>query len=74
MPRVAVNGVSLHYEEAGSGPPLLLIHAFPVGRGATDDGRGRKAQTGSVGPEVIAMTRAPVGLVTVWTQPGGRRA
>ena len=32
MPRVAVNGVSLHYEEAGSGPPLLLIHAFPVGR------------------------------------------
>jgi len=26
MPRVAVNGVSLHYEEAGSGPPLLLIH------------------------------------------------
>jgi pimeloyl-ACP methyl ester carboxylesterase len=32
MPRVAVNGISLHYEEAGAGPPLLLIHAFPVGR------------------------------------------
>jgi hypothetical protein len=30
--------------------------------------------TGSVGPDVIAMTSAPVGLVTVWTQPGGRRA
>jgi 3-oxoadipate enol-lactonase len=28
-----VNGVSLSYEEAGSGPPLLFIHAFPVGRG-----------------------------------------
>jgi pimeloyl-ACP methyl ester carboxylesterase len=28
-----VNGVSLFYEETGSGPPLLLIHAFPVGRG-----------------------------------------
>jgi pimeloyl-ACP methyl ester carboxylesterase len=32
MPRIAVNGISLHYEEAGAGPPLLLIHAFPVGR------------------------------------------
>jgi pimeloyl-ACP methyl ester carboxylesterase len=32
MPRIAINGVSLHYEEAGAGPPLLLIHAFPVGR------------------------------------------
>jgi len=32
MPRVAVNGVSLHYDEAGTGAPLLLIHAFPVGR------------------------------------------
>jgi pimeloyl-ACP methyl ester carboxylesterase len=32
MPRVAVDDVSLHYEEAGAGPPLLLIHAFPVGR------------------------------------------
>jgi pimeloyl-ACP methyl ester carboxylesterase len=32
MPRASVNGVSLHYEEAGAGPPLLLIHAFPVGR------------------------------------------
>lgn len=32
MPRVAVNGISLHYDEAGAGPPLLLIHAFPVGR------------------------------------------
>jgi pimeloyl-ACP methyl ester carboxylesterase len=28
-----VNGVSLFYEESGSGPPLLFIHAFPVGRG-----------------------------------------
>lgn len=32
MPQIAVNGVTLHYEEAGSGPPLVLIHAFPVGR------------------------------------------
>jgi pimeloyl-ACP methyl ester carboxylesterase len=32
MPRTAVNGISLHYEEAGAGPPLVLIHAFPVGR------------------------------------------
>jgi pimeloyl-ACP methyl ester carboxylesterase len=32
MPRVAVNGIALHYDEAGAGPPLLLIHAFPVGR------------------------------------------
>jgi proline iminopeptidase len=33
MPSARVNGVSLFYEESGSGPPLLLIHAFPVGRG-----------------------------------------
>lgn len=32
MPRVAVNGIALHYEEMGAGPPLVLIHAFPVGR------------------------------------------
>ena len=32
MPRVAVNGISLHYDEMGAGPPLVLIHAFPVGR------------------------------------------
>ncbi len=32
MPGVTVNGVRLHYDEAGAGPPLLLIHAFPVGR------------------------------------------
>lgn len=32
MPDVVVNGVRLHYDEAGSGPPVVLIHAFPVGR------------------------------------------
>src|SRR5260370_33722593 len=32
MPRVAVNGIALHYDEMGAGPPLVLIHAFPVGR------------------------------------------
>ena len=32
MPEVNVNGARLHYDEAGSGPPLVLIHAFPVGR------------------------------------------
>jgi pimeloyl-ACP methyl ester carboxylesterase len=32
MPRLDVNGVSLHYDEVGAGPPLLLVHAFPVGR------------------------------------------
>ena len=32
MPLARVNGVSLYYEEAGNGPPLLFIHAFPVGR------------------------------------------
>jgi pimeloyl-ACP methyl ester carboxylesterase len=33
MPIISVNGVRLYYEEAGEGPPLLLIHAFPVGLG-----------------------------------------
>jgi 3-oxoadipate enol-lactonase len=32
MPLARVNGVSLYYEEVGQGPPLLFIHAFPVGR------------------------------------------
>ena len=26
MPRLSVNGAELHYEEAGSGPPLVLLH------------------------------------------------
>src|SRR5262250_266479 len=30
--------------------------------------------TASVGPEITAKTRAPLALVTVCTQPGGRRA
>ena len=25
MPKVKVNGITLHYEESGSGDPLLLI-------------------------------------------------
>ncbi len=33
MPIARVNGASLYYEEAGTGPPLLFVHAFPVGRG-----------------------------------------
>src|SRR5581483_6047804 len=36
MPIARVNGVSLYYEELGQGPPLLLVHAFPVGRGMWD--------------------------------------
>ena len=26
MPEIAVNGTVLHYEEAGTGEPLLLLH------------------------------------------------
>ena len=28
MPKARVNGVNLHYEERGEGPPLLLVHGF----------------------------------------------
>ena len=28
MPQVAVNGVSLHYEETGQGTPLVFVHEF----------------------------------------------
>jgi len=42
-------------------------------RATTQSGSAR-GYTGSVGPEVMAMTSAPAELVTVWTQPGGRRA
>ena len=31
MPRVGVNGVSLYYEVAGHGPPLVLVHGFAGG-------------------------------------------
>lgn len=31
MPRARVNGVSLYYEIAGSGPPLVLVHGFACG-------------------------------------------
>lgn len=34
MPAVAVNGITLHVERAGSGPALLLLHGF-TGSGAT---------------------------------------
>jgi pimeloyl-ACP methyl ester carboxylesterase len=33
MPTARVNGVSLFYQDAGQGAPLLFVHAFPVGRG-----------------------------------------
>src|SRR5215216_4420225 len=35
MPRVNVNGVSLYYEQRGSGPPLLCIPGA-LGTGSTD--------------------------------------
>ena len=28
MPRVSVNGIRLHYEEAGQGAPLVFVHEF----------------------------------------------
>lgn len=38
MPTLPINGVDLAYDEAGSGPPLLLIHAGIVDRRMWDDG------------------------------------
>lgn len=32
MPRLTVNGIGIHYEEAGSGPPLLLISGLGANR------------------------------------------
>ena len=37
MPTLPINGVDLAYDEAGSGPPLLLIHAGIVDRRMWDD-------------------------------------
>ncbi len=28
MPQIAVNGIQLHYREAGQGPPIVLVHGF----------------------------------------------
>ena len=33
MNTVSVNGIEMAYEEAGSGPPLLLLHGFALDRG-----------------------------------------
>lgn len=30
MPDVSLNGATLHYEAAGTGPTLLLVHGFPL--------------------------------------------
>jgi pimeloyl-ACP methyl ester carboxylesterase len=32
MPRVRVNGIHLSLEDAGTGPPVIFVHAYPVGR------------------------------------------
>lgn len=32
MPRVRVNGIHLFFEEAGTGPPIIFVHAYPMGR------------------------------------------
>jgi pimeloyl-ACP methyl ester carboxylesterase len=32
MPAITINGARVHYDEAGAGAPVVLIHAFPVGR------------------------------------------
>jgi pimeloyl-ACP methyl ester carboxylesterase len=37
MPTLPINGVDLAYDESGSGPPLLLIHAGIVDRRMWDD-------------------------------------
>lgn len=37
MPTLPINGIDLAYDEAGSGPPLLLIHAGIVDRRMWDD-------------------------------------
>lgn len=37
MPALTINGVDIAYDEAGSGPPLLLIHAGIVDRRMWDD-------------------------------------
>ncbi|MEO8246390.1 MAG: alpha/beta fold hydrolase [Chloroflexota bacterium] len=37
MPTLPINGVDIAYDEAGSGPPLLLIHAGIVDRRMWDD-------------------------------------
>ncbi|MDX1436921.1 MAG: alpha/beta hydrolase [Anaerolineales bacterium] len=31
--KVNANGVELHYEQAGTGPPLVLVHGFPLNSG-----------------------------------------
>ncbi len=37
MPTLPINGIDIAYDEAGSGPPLLLIHAGIVDRRMWDD-------------------------------------
>jgi pimeloyl-ACP methyl ester carboxylesterase len=53
MPEVDVGGVSLHYEEVGSGPTALFVHGIPT------DYRAWAAQQGSFsrGRRMVAISR-----------------
>ena len=33
MPRIAIRDIELNFEQRGSGPPLLLVHGFPLDHG-----------------------------------------
>jgi pimeloyl-ACP methyl ester carboxylesterase len=53
MPAADLDGVSLYYEEMGSGAPLVFVHGIPT------DYRAWRAQTGtfSMGRRMIALSR-----------------
>ncbi|MCC7381368.1 MAG: alpha/beta fold hydrolase [Deltaproteobacteria bacterium] len=36
MPTIASDGVTIHYRDEGRGPPVLLLHAFPLHAGMFD--------------------------------------
>lgn len=51
MPTVEVNGVGLHYEDSGGGPPVLLIH-----------GLGSSARDWERQVEALAHSRRPIAV------------
>ncbi|HEU4325912.1 MAG TPA: alpha/beta fold hydrolase [Roseiflexaceae bacterium] len=62
MGSVHVNGIEMHYREAGEGTPLLLVHAFPLGSAMWEPQLGALSGLGRViAPDLRGFGETPLG-------------
>ncbi len=62
MGSVHVNGIDMHYREAGEGAPLLLIHAFPLGAAMWEPQLDALSGLGRViAPDLRGFGQTPLG-------------